>query len=160
MLLSRFDLVFYQSTAISLDILKMTEKSCVTFVKVRWRINFTLSVCVRYIRMQCLSDKIYWSWYAQEKYFHTTVFLQFRRKMLEACCICFLRLQIKTTIPRTTVKCINHSPLMHIPSQTITVGLAVNTLWLVRFDVTVHFSCCHQLVLNFWAHGHVFIPFS
>jgi len=50
MLLSRFDLVFYQSTAISLDILKVTEKGCVTFVKVRWRMNFTLSVCVRYIR--------------------------------------------------------------------------------------------------------------
>ena len=59
--------------------------------------------------------------------------------MLEACCICFSRLQIKTAIPRTTVKCINHSqdsdamaamasPVLYIPSQTLTVGLAVNTL--------------------------------
>ena len=33
----------------SLDTLKMTRKSCVTFVKFRWRMKFTSSVCARYI---------------------------------------------------------------------------------------------------------------
>ena len=33
----------------SLDALKMTRKSCVTFVKFRWRMKFTSSVCARYI---------------------------------------------------------------------------------------------------------------
>ena len=125
MLLSRFDLVFYQSTAISLDILKMTEKSCVTFVKVMWRMNFTLSVCVRYVRD---SEQNILILTCARKILSHDCFLAVQKKKVGACCICFLRLQIKTTIPRTTVKCINHSPLMHIPSQTITVGLAVNTL--------------------------------
>ena len=33
----------------SLDTLKMTGKSCVTFIKFRWRMNFTSPVCACYI---------------------------------------------------------------------------------------------------------------
>ena len=107
MLLSRFDLVFYQSTAISLDILKVTEKGLCDFRQSQVEDEF------HFVRMCPLYKRLRTKYIDPDMRKKNTFIRLFccisRRKMLEACCICFSCFQIKTAVPRTRVKCINHS---------------------------------------------------